>query len=141
METGEQRCGSWLSWGWRWAMFNVEVRLSVDGRYVSVQGFVEALVAEIRKVVSEGVQRPPQARPMAVEIPWREREERERKGPKPLAVGVDEAAKMLGVSSATIRRHVSCGRLRAVHVGKRVLLPMEVLEKVMVEGVAAGRRY
>ncbi len=72
---------------------------------------------------------------MVAELPRPLREEGERKGPKPLAVGISEAAKMLGVSSATIRRHVSCGRLRAVHVGKRVLLPMEVLEKVMVEGV------
>lgn len=72
----------------------------------------------------------PQVRPQVVEVPWRE-----RKGPKPLAVGVNEAAKMLGVSPFTIRNYIASGRLRAVRVGRRVLVPMEVLEKVMVEGV------
>jgi len=70
----------------------------------------------------------------------RQGEESERKGLKPLAVGIKEAGKMLGVSPATISRHIAMGRLRAVHVGSRVLVPMEVLEKVPVEGVPrAGR--
>ena len=53
---------------------------------------------------------------------------------------VGEAAKMLGVSAATVRQYVARGRLRAVRVGRRVLVPMEVLEQVIVEGVPAGRR-
>jgi excisionase family DNA binding protein len=120
-------------------MFDVQVRFMEGGRPVAFDGFIAAVVAEIGRRIRSEIQNLPQARPMVPEIPWREREE-ERKRPKPLAVGVDEAAKLLGVSSATIKRRVSCGRLRAVHVGKRVLVPMEVLEKVMVEGVPrAGR--
>ena len=42
---------------------------------------------------------------------------------------------MLGVSLWTLRLYVARGALRATHVGRRVLIPMEVLEKVMVEGV------
>jgi excisionase family DNA binding protein len=62
------------------------------------------------------------------------REEDERKGPKPLAVGINDAAKMLGLSPPTIRQYVARGRIRAVRVGRLVLLPMGVLDKVMVEG-------
>jgi excisionase family DNA binding protein len=71
---------------------------------------------------------------MAVEPVWLAKAE-EEKGQKPLAVGVNETARLLRLSPATIRRHVSRGRIRAIHVGRRVLVPMEVLEKVMVEGV------
>ena len=42
---------------------------------------------------------------------------------------------MLGVSLWTLRLYVARGALRATHVGRRVLIPMEVLEKVTVEGV------
>ena len=69
---------------------------------------------------------------------WRERDERERNAPKRLAVGVYEAAKLLGVSPFTVRNYIASGKIRAIRVGRRVLVPMEVLEKVIVEGV--GRK-
>ncbi len=117
-------------------MFNVEVRFSVDGRYVSVHGFLEALLAEIRKAMNEGIQKLPQGRPVVGELSQLQREEGERKAQKPLAVGVDEAGKLLGLSPWTIRRYIAEGQIRSVRVGRRVLVPMDVLEKVMVEGVS-----
>ncbi len=117
-------------------MFDVEVRFSVDGRYVSVHGFLEALLAEIRKAMNEGIQKLPQGRPVVGELPRLQLEEGEQKAPKPLAVGVNEAAKMLGISPWTLRLYVGQGKIRVVRIGRRVLVPMEILEKVMVEGVA-----
>ena len=76
----------------------------------------------------------PHARPSASELPWRAESE-DRKRPRPLAVGVNEAAKILGISPWTIRCYVTQGALRAVHVGRRVLVLMEVLGKVVLEGV------
>jgi len=65
----------------------------------------------------------------------------ETRGPreaKPLAAGVNEAAKLPRLSSAPIRLYVARGWIRSVRVGRRVLIPMEVLEKVMVEGLVRG---
>ena len=76
----------------------------------------------------------PQMRPVVAEPVWRIKTD-EGKGQKRLAVGVNEVARLLGLSPATIRQYVARGRIRAVRVGRRVLVPMEVLEKVMVEGV------
>lgn len=81
----------------------------------------------------------PQARPAVVDHVRREPEEGERKTPKPRAVGMSEAAKMLGISPRTLWSYVSERRIRAVRFGRRVLVPMEVLERVAVEGVAKGR--
>ena len=76
----------------------------------------------------------PHAQPSVPELRSRA-EPGERKPPKPLAVGVNEAAKILGISPWTTRCYVTQGALRAVHVGRRVLVPMEVLGKVVLEGV------
>lgn len=118
-------------------MFNVEVRLTVGGRPVNVDGFVEALLVEIRKAV-RAEQNFGEARCRIAPLPAHAEME-ERKRIRPLAVGVSEAAKMLGVSHATLRQYIARGWLRATHVGRRVLVPMEVLEKVIAEGV--NRRH
>lgn len=118
-------------------MFEIQMRFLVGGRVVGLDGFVDSVLAEVARKVRAEMQNLPQARPAVAEHLWRERPESERKGPKPLAVGVDEAAKLLGVSPFTIRNYISSGMLRAVRVGRRVLVPMEVLEKVMVEGVGS----
>jgi len=114
-------------------MFNVEVRLTVGGRQVNVDGFVEALLAEIRKA-ARGDPSLGEARPGMTQRPAHPEVE-ERKRIAPLAVGINEAAKMLGISPWTLRLYVGRGALRATHVGRRVLIPMEVLEKVTLEGV------
>lgn len=44
------------------------------------------------------------------------------------ALSVDEAARTVGVSPKTIRRDISAGRLAAVRIGDRVLIPIRALE-------------
>ena len=58
---------------------------------------------------------------------------------------VYEAAKVLRVNPITVRRHIADGRLRAVHVGRRVRVPQDALEEfvtpVRTEGPEAPRHY
>ena len=72
-------------------------------------------------------------RPVVAESLWRVNTE-EEKGQKRLAVGVNETARLLGLSPATIRRYVARGRIRTVRVERRVPIPVEVLERMLVEG-------
>jgi excisionase family DNA binding protein len=48
-----------------------------------------------------------------------------------LALGVKEAARTIGVSPDSIRRHITAGNLKAVRFGKRVLIRREELEKLI----------
>ncbi len=52
----------------------------------------------------------------------------------PLAYSVEDAAKQLSVSAQSIRRLIDRGELKARHVGRRVLVPKNELER-WLEGV------
>jgi excisionase family DNA binding protein len=47
---------------------------------------------------------------------------------------VEEASRRLAVSGFTVRRLVKAKQLRAVRVGKRVLIPGSEIERVIAEG-------
>ena len=47
---------------------------------------------------------------------------------------IEEASKKLSVSTFTTRRLIKAKQLRAVRVGKRVLVPLSELERVMTQG-------
>jgi excisionase family DNA binding protein len=49
-------------------------------------------------------------------------------------VNVDEAAKLLGLSSWTVRKLIASRRLRAVRINRRVLLQPEELQRIVQEG-------
>jgi excisionase family DNA binding protein len=50
---------------------------------------------------------------------------------EPLAVDIREAGRLLSLSSRTIRRHIRSGRIKAVRVGRRVLVPVKVLTEMV----------
>lgn len=56
---------------------------------------------------------------------------------EPLAVDVREAGRLLALSPHTIRAYIRKGRIKAVRVGRRVLVPAAELERLAREGVPA----
>ena len=59
-----------------------------------------------------------------------------------LSVGLQEAQEMTGVSHFTFRRMVKNGKIRAVRVGRRLLIPITELEKLVKPGAisSTGRK-
>jgi len=53
---------------------------------------------------------------------------------QPLAVDVREAARLTSLSTSTIRRHIRVGQLKAIRLGRRVVVSLESLEKLVREG-------
>jgi excisionase family DNA binding protein len=49
-------------------------------------------------------------------------------------ISIAESSERLGVSTFTTRRLIKSGQLRAVRVGKRVLLRESEIERVIAEG-------
>ncbi len=58
-----------------------------------------------------------------------------------LAVDVREAGRLLSISPYTVRSYIRSGRIRAVKVGARVIVPVEEIHRVAREGIPnhAGR--
>ena len=50
------------------------------------------------------------------------------------AVSIEEAARLLSVSRFTVRRQVRAGRLRAVRVGRRVVILVASLQEFVQHG-------
>ena len=53
---------------------------------------------------------------------------------QPLAVDVREAARLTSLSVFTIRRYIHRGSLKATRIGRRVVVPLEALERLIREG-------
>jgi excisionase family DNA binding protein len=51
--------------------------------------------------------------------------------PEPMAYTVHEAALLVRVSERTIRRAISSGKLRAVHIGRAVRVPRDSLASLL----------
>jgi len=52
----------------------------------------------------------------------------------PIAIGIKEAAKLLSVSTGTIRNRIDAGELQVIHVGRSVRIPTEAVEKFVAAG-------
>ncbi len=48
-----------------------------------------------------------------------------------LTVSLDEAAKLTSVSRFTLRRQIKCGNLKVARVGRRLVIPLSELEKLV----------
>lgn len=57
-----------------------------------------------------------------------------RKSVEPEFVGVDQAETMSGISRWTWRRFCYAGRIASTKVGKRLLIPITEIRRVMAEG-------
>ena len=55
-----------------------------------------------------------------------------------LTVGLQEAQEMTGISHFTFRRMVRLGKIKAVRVGRRVLIPVTELEKLVKPSAGSG---
>ena len=54
---------------------------------------------------------------------------------EPLAVSIAEAARLVGLRKYTVRQYVQKGLIHAVWVGRRVLVPLTSLERLVEKGV------
>lgn len=54
---------------------------------------------------------------------------------KVLTISVSEAAEMLGVSRSTAYECVRTGQLRAVRIGRRVVVPKEAIAELLARAI------
>jgi excisionase family DNA binding protein len=56
-----------------------------------------------------------------------------------LTIGLKEAAELTGLSHWTLRQYIREGRLRAVRIGRRVLIEPSELERLVEQGRSEAR--
>ena len=55
-------------------------------------------------------------------------------------LSVGQTADLLGLSKSTVQRHIASGRIPALRLGRRVLIPTRVLEDLLALAGAPGVR-
>ena len=58
----------------------------------------------------------------------------------PLAVGIEEAARLIGLSPHTIRAYERKGLIKATRLGTRVLIPISELQRLIERGCHSPSR-
>jgi len=112
-------------------MLSVEIRFLMQGREVSVDALVEAIVREVRASVREEIGRT---------FPKHEQQgsdsfRRVDSAMPRQAVSVREAARLLSISPRTVHNYIGLKVIRTVRVGRRVLVPMKSVSEVATKGI------
>jgi excisionase family DNA binding protein len=116
--------GKESSIGWPFAlMIEIELKFKINGREAQFDRLVEVLKQELVQAV-EGAAK----QNLADIAPARTDRQT---GSEPRAYIVAEAAKLLSLSEATISRRIREGKISAVRVGSRVLVPTESIRKLL----------
>jgi len=113
-------------------MLNIEIRFAMQGKEVSVDALVEAIVREVRASVREEINRI---------LPMREQQDsdslRRANSETPRqAVSVREAARLLSISPRTVDKYVALKAIPTVRVGRRVLIPMKNVSEIASKGIS-----
>lgn len=116
-------------------MLSIEIRFAMLGKEVSVDSFIEDIARQLRASVRDEISRV---------LAGQETQSRVTSSvamgePSRLAVSVREAARLLSVSRRTIENYIASKAIRAVRVGRRVLVPMKSLNEVALRGIPRGR--
>ena len=59
---------------------------------------------------------------------------------KPRVVSVDEAARTLGLKPSTIRAWIGARKVASVHLGRRVMVPVEAIDELLEKGFIPARK-
>jgi excisionase family DNA binding protein len=116
-------------------MFIIEFTFKVGGTTVSLAAFIAALLAQVIQGVTTELakQAPvvPQTTVQTMSPPSKA---------EPLVVSILEAARLLGLRHSTIWAMLFRRRIPSVRMGRRVLIPMEVIRKIVNEGIPPSSR-
>jgi excisionase family DNA binding protein len=118
-------------------MFSVQIKCAVNGREVSLERFATQFFEEtMRRVIDEAL--PKLARvenrgPIQQPLP-------QKPQAKPRVVSVEEAARTIGLKPSTIRAWIGARKFGSVHLGRRVMIPMEEIDDLLERGLIPARK-
>lgn len=113
-------------------MFSVEIKFRAGDREVSLERFATLFLKELLRSAQDEIRpQPSPVRPAVVAAPVVV----DKKESEPRAVGLKQAAFLLGVSEHTVRLYVRRGTIPSVRFGRRVLVPMKAINDLTMKVV------
>jgi excisionase family DNA binding protein len=112
-------------------MLSIEIRFLMQGKEVSVDSLVEAIVRQVCASVREEIAR---TFPKHEQV-GSDSARRVESGMPRQAVSVREAARLLSISQRTVDKYVASKVIRTVRVGQHVLVPMKSVNEVVTRGI------
>ena len=114
-------------------MITVEMRFMANGREVSLEEVAATVAEQVVRRIGREMRQQAEALPRTLPINSSD------KDLEPRAVSVLEAARLLSISEAALRKFIGQKRLHAVHIGGRVLIPMDAIKKALEHGIPQRR--
>ena len=118
-------------------MFSIEVKCTIDGRPVSLERFATLFLEEtVRRVINDAIPKLSRVEgpsPSHAPLP-------QKLQPKPRVVSVEETAKTLGLKPSTIRAWIGARKIASVHLGRRVMIPVEAINDLLEKGFIPARK-
>jgi excisionase family DNA binding protein len=118
-------------------MFSIQIKCAVNGREVPLERFATLFLEEtVRRVIDDTMHkvskvenRSPSAPPSPQKLQV-----------KPRVVSVEEAAGNLGLKPSTIRAWIGARKITSVHLGRRVMIPIEEIDDLLERGLIPARK-
>jgi excisionase family DNA binding protein len=115
-------------------MFKIELKFKID-REVSWEKLATSFLAEAFRSAQNELRPKPTSVPMLAVL---SRSVEEGKSQALRAVGVEEAARLLSISPHTVRSYVARRKISSVRIGRRVLIPMQVIDELTSKSSQPG---
>jgi len=116
-------------------MLGLEIRFVRQGKEVSMDSLVEAIIQQVRSSIREEIcrtlSREQNTSRESRQVPINEASRQ--------AVSIREAARLLSISPRTIDKYIALKAIRTVRVGRRVLVPMKSVNEIASKGIGRGR--
>jgi excisionase family DNA binding protein len=113
-------------------MFKVELSFKIQQREVSWDKFVAAVLMESLKPSFDELRLQFGSVPPVGSRPSHEVAKSEA---QPRVVGINEAARLLNLRPSTIRAYVARRKIASVRIGRRVLIPVEAINEIIIRGL------
>lgn len=113
-------------------MLRVEIKFRARDCEVILERFATLFLKELLRCAHDEIR--PQPAPVIPPAVIAAPASVDKKEPEPRAVGLKQAAFLLGVKESTVRKHVRRGAIPSVRFGRRVLVPMKAINDLTMKG-------
>jgi len=122
-------------------MFSIQVKFTANDREVSLERFATLLLGEaVREALADVLPKLALAASRSAPPSPSHQSPETKPHAKPRVVSVGEAAQVLGLKPATVRAWIGLRKIASVHLGRRVMIPIEAIDDVLSKGLIPTRR-